>query len=363
MAGCGCGQDVSIQNIYNTNINTQILIQNLRNQWIVALFVATTAFYLVPDDFDADPGDAGDEITDRTRALCLITQSWIDNTMNQGLQSVRAGLGDVNTGSGILGRLPQVFTWVIAGAFSIAAFVLDQLVEQLLDTAYRDYLACAMFEELQGKDVNVVANFTSALDNLPSRPPPPETAAENIARDAIESWLRGQLNSTDNYLGFVSQLNSAMEISGTLTDDDCNCTAEWSHTFDFTIDAQGWENDNERCAANWWAFYTAGVGWQQTGAGKSLRIRFPMTASGTFLTAAQLSVGNTVKIQMVASSDPGCVLLFNTSDDMPKTGGTRAFVGGMSSGNFLHHDLQQGASGLLTCSQITFTGTGINPFL
>lgn len=236
MAGCCNGGAQQNINIYMKMIQTQIYIQTLTQLWIAASLDVLVAFPGCPVDFDTDPGDVGDEVGDRDRALCMIVQSYVDEMFNTGMSWIEDSvLGITSIGVGAL-AVPIIPVWIIGAGFSAVALALTSLYGELQRSDYRAYMACAMYQALKGVSTNNRGAFADAWDNLPARPPPPEFPDEDIARDAIEAWARAQLSLEGNYVAFVSQLSAAMEIAGQLTDQDCGCLAEWEHTF---LDGEG----------------------------------------------------------------------------------------------------------------------------
>lgn len=246
-------------NIYMKLIHTQIYMEVLSQLWIDAAFDVQIAFFQCPDNFDTDAGDLGPDIAARNRALCMICNSWVAESFNTGMSWIEdssVGITAIATGAV---AVPIIPIWVIVAGFSAVAISMSIVYQQLQLPAYREYMACAMYEALKGVSTGNRAAFGAAWDSLPVRPPPPETPDQNIARDAIEVWGRAQLRLKDNYLAFVSQLDAAMQIAGELTDDDCVCLSDWTHVFDFEIDDQGWTTmwDDDRDHG----VYSPGVGW------------------------------------------------------------------------------------------------------
>lgn len=258
MTACCQGGAQQNINIYMKLIQTQIYMLSLSQLWIAAAFDVQVAFFQVPDDFDADPGDAGDGIAARNRALCMICNSWVAESFNTGMSWIEdSAVGITAIGVGAL-AVPMVPIWIIAAGFGAVATAMSIVYQQLANPEYREYMACAMYDALKGISTGNRAAFGAAWDNLPVRPPPPETPDQDIARDAIEFWGRAQLRLKDNYLAFVSQLDAAMQVAGELTDADCVCTG-FIHIFDFEIDDQGWETMAEDSRDH--GIYVAGVGW------------------------------------------------------------------------------------------------------
>ena len=362
---CCCGS--AAENVVNlTNINTQIstIIEGWNVIWIAAAFDITAVFPDTPDDYDADPGDAGDEIAQRNRALCLAVDSWITELMNRGIDYIEKSILIV-TPIGVAGLAnPIVPTWLIGGAFAAAALALAELHSQMSDDEYRDYLKCAMYDALLGESTTGTAAFAESWDNLPARPPPPESGPENLARDAIEAWGRSQLNNVDNYLGFIKTLNSAMSIASALTDDDCGCIASWEFEFDFTVSDGGWVTDPQD-GSGWGATYSAGNGWVNSGSGgeKSLAIKLTtMTKNANFdQTKWEYILGTALTRRARVQT----VLVIDTdSDDVTPEDTFVTFNGDLDIATQTLHCLILSAGGgsSHTLEKVTFKGTGINPF-
>lgn len=260
VSDCGCSPLAGSQDLTLINIQNQTLIQAWFEIWVEADLDITAVFPATPDLFDSDPGDAGDEVAQRTRALCLAVNSWVDELMNRGLSYAReAGVAigsAVSTGF----ALPSVPTWLVVGSLVTSSFALSELAGELQDTPYRRYLICGMLEALTGTTTGTPTSFAASWDNLPARPPPPESVFEDVARDAIEAWGRSQLNNADNYLAFVKTLNIAMGVASSISDAECVCTSDWEHTFDFTIDEQGWTAFVTGAFTQ--AAYHPGIGWK-----------------------------------------------------------------------------------------------------
>jgi len=361
---CNGGADQNI-NVYNTLIQTNIFLEVLHQAWVLALFDVTVAFFGVPAEFDADPGDAGAEIAQRNRALCLATRSYIDQLMNQAMQWIEDSVPGVTTiGIGAM-LIPSVPMWITGAGFAAVALGLSKLYEQASDKAYREYLACGMFNELLGKGINDTAAFAASLDNLPIRPPPPETIDQNLARDALEIWARSVTNNVDNYLAFVKQLDVAMGVAAELTDEDCPCLASWEQLFDFTLGELAWVTD-PRDGSGWGATHVPGVGWQNSGVGaqKSLGIKLTvMTEDGNFDEVKMTYVLGTAllrqaTIQTILVSD-------TTSDDITPAGTFVPFDGNYSFSTQTLHALilSAGAGSSHVLESITFKGVGNNPFI
>ncbi len=289
-----CSQDQSINNI---QISAWML-QNFQMAfdwtqiWVTGTQTVSIDYYLIPDTYSTDAGDAGDEIFQREQALCLATQGWLNEVMNymeswmisnfEEVALVAGGtFGAATAISGLL-MFPVLVGWAVAANIAIDVFL------ELRRTEYRQYLVCRMFENLKGKNPDLRSDFNEALTaDLVGRPQP-EDALQDIARDLIEAYIRSQLNNLDNYLMFAGQLGTAMDIakSGEI---ECPCT-NFCHTFDFTIDEQGWspyELNGLRAA------YDAGVGWgniDDTGDRRHLiQLNGPAFAS-TFITHVTVTI-------------------------------------------------------------------------
>lgn len=223
MAGC-CGitiNDITIQTQVNTTV--QMYLFELNQLYIAAAFDIDVAFPETPDDFDFDPGDVGPEVAQRNRALCLATESFVNETFNRALAYLQSQTEEVAGVIALGVAIPFVPVYAVIGAFIGVGVLAGNVVLQLANEDYRNYISCAMFDELKGKDTNNRDAFFESADNLPARPPPPENPLEAAARDLIEIWLRSQLNNLENYLGFIKTLNLAMGMAVSVTDNNCVC--------------------------------------------------------------------------------------------------------------------------------------------
>lgn len=365
MACCGNTGSNAITNVNSYNLQIALYQQEIRALFVDAALNVYNAYLNVPVNFDTDPGDDGDEIDQRSRALCLAVESIIDELMNQGVAWVEALIPDiVFLGVGAL-AIPSIPMWVSGAAFAATALALGELREQLADPGYRAYVACGMFEALQGEASNDRAAFSASLDSLPVRPPPPETATEDIARDAIETWLRSQINDLDNYLVFVENLDRAFNVAASLEDNDCLCIADWEFCFDFTVDDGGWIEDPGR--ADFGAFYTPGVGWQQNMVqpGTSFGIALAMTKDATFLEWCMVSTGSTVVnkvavVEPMGTDDVDCLSTDHVADSC-------VFVDFTCPLDFATQAIKvlsvASVTGLRTVSSVCFRGSGANPFI
>ncbi len=231
----GCCRGDTITNYYNYQsyqLQMRILLQSLTLRYINASLNVQVAFFDVPDTYEADPGDIGDEIAERNQALCLACESWVDEICNQGTSFIQgAAIDGIPFAAGAV-VVPFIPTAVV-GFIAIGALYFGAAIWiQLNDEDYRSYLACGMYEALKGESTTSEAGFDQAFDNLPARPPPAEGPVEDDARDIIELWLRGVVNDRENWLGFVSILGSAMSIAATLPPGSCECYSCSSVTYD-----------------------------------------------------------------------------------------------------------------------------------
>ncbi len=221
-----CGCEPSITDISITtqiNMTTQLYLFELKQLYIAAGLDIDIAFPLTPDSFDTDPGDVGSEITDRDRALCIAVEAWVNETFNRALAYIQGQQEEIAAVIAIGLAMPSISTKVVVGAFIVVGTVAGQIILELADDAYREYIACGIYNELKGKDTNSPPAFYAAADSLPARPPPPQSAIQDIARDLIETWLRSQLNNLENYLGFIDMLATAMTVAATVDDNFCSC--------------------------------------------------------------------------------------------------------------------------------------------
>lgn len=246
------------QTIQNNYFTVQLLMQNIRQLWINAAFDVQVAFYNTPGNFDTDPGDVGDEIASRNRALCLAIEGWIDAVFNEAMSFLEASAADVvpiAVGTAAIPLVGPIISVTIGTALLVFGITTYQ---QLLDEDYRHYLACAMFTNLKGESTGDRDAWNASLDSFPDPRPQPEPPAVDAVRDIIEEWMRSQINNLDNYLAFVSNLSTAMDIAGQVQDEDCGCLG-WVHVFDFTVENDGWVTRvaDSRDYGN----YVAGVGW------------------------------------------------------------------------------------------------------
>lgn len=364
MTGC-CGDEVGDVTI-NTSINVQnqLFLFQLMQLYIAAAFDIDVAFPQTPDDFDSDPGDVGPEIAQRTRALCLASESWVNEVCNRGLSWIEGQKEEIAALIAAGVAVPAIPVYAVIGAFVGVGVLAGTVIQQLANDGYRAYLTCALFDALTGEDSNDPDAFHGALDSPPVRPPPPQNPLEDAARDLIEAWMRTQLASIDNYLGFIKLLNAAMGAASVLTDDDCICSASWEHTFDFTVSDGGWIDDPGR--ADFDATYAPGVGWQvvQASPGQSFGIALAMTQDAVFTEFCLVRSGPTVfnrvcVVEPMGTNDVDCLSVSQGTDTCTPT----AFVCTLDfATQALKCLMSATASGLMTLSSLTLRGSGDNPF-
>jgi len=234
----GCCQDTVVNNYYTSlmyQTQVRILLQQLYLSYVTASLDVSVVFPGIPDFYDSDPGDAGDEVAQRNLALCLACESWVDEICNQGTSFIERTLQDavpVVTGLVAVPFIPTLVTGFIA---LYAAFFGVAVHIELNKEAYRDYLKCAMYDKLKGLSTVDETGFATAFHDLPARPPPAEDAVMDDARDVIELWLRGVVNDIENWLGFISNLNAAMSVASTLSISACNCISCESDGYNFDV--------------------------------------------------------------------------------------------------------------------------------
>lgn len=212
------------------NNSTRNLLQQLYLTYIAASLDVQVAYIGVPDKFDSDPGDAGAEINQRDRALCIACKSWVDEVCNQGMAWIEGAVLDalpIATGALAVGLIPMPVT-IFVGLTVL--FVGAEVHTELNNTDYRSYLACGMYDALKDTVTTSATSFEECFNDLPTRPPPPESEAQDVARDIIETWLRSVVNDLQNYLAFVSTLNAAMSVASVNLSEPCFCDT-WQENF------------------------------------------------------------------------------------------------------------------------------------
>jgi len=381
MAGCCAGGAQQNVNIYIKQLQIQAYMQTLMQLWVSSALDVQVAFFQVPDFFDSHPADVGDAVQDRTRALCLATQSWVDQLLNDAMEWIEdsaVGVTAIGIGAVIIPTIPTI---IAGAAFAAAALALSALYEQANDPAYREYLACAMFNALKGVSISNRTEFANSWDNLPPRPPPPEFPDQDLARDAIEAWGRTRLNNTENYLAFVKQMDAAMGVAQELTDSDCPCLSDWSHSWLFGNGNQGDIAVDSFCNIigsynaiddRWESLVTVPPGCLDSGA-VSIKLTIPPGSNVTearmrFAQHNEQVFGRWVKISSVDDwLQPGHVvhaevLLSGVETDRLLT--TTVAPGAATELFFSVMNRQtSGTSGRSKILQITLEGTGADPFV
>jgi hypothetical protein len=374
VSDCGCSPFAGSQDLTLINIQNQMLIQTWYQLWIDAGQDIQLVFPGAPLFFDSDPGDSGPEIDQRTRALCMAINSWVDELMNRGLSyAEEAG---VAVGAFVAGgkALPYVSVWVIVGGFVASAFVLGELAQELASTAYRQYLICGMYEALKGAGINDPTAFAESWDNLPVRPPPPQSLPQDIARNAIEAWGRSQLNNLDNYLAFIKTLDIAMGVAGELEDADCTCISGWEETWLAGFDNAGdWtleKYDPTYDITTYDAAEDRFDGQCKTAAvvGAKCHITFPSTT----ITRIRISVSwNATRATTFDDTEIGTIAAPQSLKSCSHGTGVGSHTCDTGVISEVMEDIQfRAAAGVLSCgsayariTKIIVNGEGINPFL
>lgn len=253
-----------------SQINIQIsaqLVQNFQvaqawtQIWILGVQTVSIDYYAIPATYSTDPGDAGDEVAQREMALCLAVQGWLHEVMNYMESWLIANFEEIalvasSVGSAA-GAISGVLMFPVIVGFGIAAHIAMNAFLQLRNTEYREYLICRMLANLEGKDPDLRSDFEASLTADTIGRPQPEDFFKDQARDAIELYIRSQLNNLDNYLMFAGQLGTAMDIARSGYS-DCPCFG-FVHEFDFEVSDWGWTTMAENNRPH--GVYQAGVGW------------------------------------------------------------------------------------------------------
>ncbi len=381
MAGC-CGVTIG-DTIQNTQINIQVMqyLFELNQIYIAAGNDIDIAFPDTPDLFDSDPGDTGPEVAQRDLALCVAVESWVNETLNRGFSWMQSQTEEAAGIAAVGLAQPFIPVPVIVVALFGLGLVAGEVAQELTNDAYREYLACGIYEELKGKDTNSTADFFAAADNLPVRPPPPESILQDQARDIIEIWLRSQLNNIENYLGFIDTLNTAMTMAGAMDSNNCKCLATWSHSWLMGNGNQGDIAVDSFCniigsynavSDRWESLVTVPPGCLDSGA-VSIKLTIPPGSNVTearmrFAQHNEQVFGRWVKISSVDDwLQPGHVvhaevLLSGVETDRLLT--TTVAPGAATELFFSVMNRQTSpTSGRSKILQITLEGTGVDPFL
>lgn len=181
-----------------------------------------------PDTFfDEDSGDTGDDIQRRSNALCNACLDYVNTVADDALAIARdIGLEVIGIAGPILyalGPLPAVVSVLVGADIAAATYLL------FTDRGIRRDIACCMRDALIGQTItedNFEASLTACGFSLPE--------PREVIRDLVEFGLDNQ----GNYLAFVSALGGYFAASS-IAVLACPCDF-WEHTFDFTIDEQGW---------------------------------------------------------------------------------------------------------------------------
>jgi len=347
MANCGCGGS----RVDGLGIN-ELIRQDLQ-----ARFDAGGLDGVAPDRpdtfFNADSGDTGGEIDQRTVALCWAAHDYVVTLAEEGFDI----LIDVDLAVAAAGfGLSVLFTPIVGVAFTAASRLLIELAEEALRSkACVDAVGCCMFTNLSGLAVNQ-ANFSVALDSC---------AGLDAECVPLANLIQTTLADEKNWLAFVSKMGSFFEAA---TQDlaDCSCGLDtWEHTFDFTVSDGGWIDDPARPDFN--AFYTPGVGWQvnHVNPGASFGIALAMTKDATFTDFCLVRTGPSVVnrvmvVEPMGSPDVDCISVSQPVDTCQNTPFVCTLLFASQGLKCVSTSL---TNGLGTWSSLTLKGTGINPFI
>lgn len=225
----GCCQPGIGQVVINSQINLeiQVYLTTLWDIYVAAGLDIEIAWPDTPDDYDSDPGDVGDAVAQRSRALCIAVESMVNEMCNRALNWMESQVPEAAALIAAGVALPWVSTPFVLGAFFVGGFIAGEVVQELIRQEYRDYLTCGIVDALTGADSNSFAAWEGSMDSLPVRPPPAQNPAQGLARDLIERWMRTQINNKQNYLSFIQTLNLSMTTAEHLSDTDCVCNEGW----------------------------------------------------------------------------------------------------------------------------------------
>jgi hypothetical protein len=325
-------------------------------------FVANGLDGIAPDRpdtfFDEDSGDAGDEIQQRSNALCSACYDYV-NTISQDIWDIAfsTGLTVALTATPILFAINPLAAAIAALAASV---ITQEVLNAVESKSNRIKVACCMYENMQGLAVTQ-ANFEASLAGCGFTP----LSQVEIMRDAIEATL----NDSGNWYAFVSQLGGFFAASG-IASEDCICN-QWEHTFDFTIDQRGWAAYVASGPTVTRAKYDAGVGWgnfdNTTHPGKGLiQITHPAFTSTHILEAdftidAPLDGGAGELMRLAAPNVNGAEFdeLTNPGVNLQGTVDIDAFGSGLwlSIKNNDDNDLYTGH-----LTKLVLCGDGVDPF-
>jgi hypothetical protein len=311
-----------------------------------------------PDTYwDEDTGDTGDEIEQRELALCLACQDYVTQMMFQAFDAILDAGISVFAGGTVMSLVVGV-----PGALAVSALgaIWGLSLATLQQDNVRDAIACCMHSELEGVAISE-ASFKAALDaacDVPFSPP----------GDAVHFYVKATLQDSQNYLAFVNMLGSFNDVAGSGII-GCLCN-EWEHTFDFTIENDGWVTRAED--ARDFGDYVGGTGWvSEYDPGEEaerLYIQREWTPD-TLLTKAQ------VFYTLEGPSGPNRAVTIHLKDDtVTQDSDTDTFI---TPGEFVHDwdfretgdELEQsinmntdGDEATFTITKIILSGEGVDPF-
>lgn len=271
MACCPISPSEANTTITQINIQASIYALQLQQMYVAASLNVYAAFLNVPLNFDSDPGDVGPEIAQRDLALCLATSLLVDELFTGAMLSLRGSVPEATAvafgAAGVAATFSGPAYPIVMGAFLFAGLLAAEIYQELARRSYRDYISCTIYDNLQGVASGSESGFATSLDVFPFPRPLPETIAQDLARDIIETWVRSQLDNLNIFLVFVEAMDAANRAAG-VTEVPCPCDLGWSHTFDFTIDEQGWTDRTEDNRP--FGLYSPGVGWVSEFAGAEI---------------------------------------------------------------------------------------------
>lgn len=206
-----------------------------------------------PDTFfDEDTGDTGDEVQQRTNALCNACIDFVNTIADDAVDVARtAGLTIVPALIPITFAISPIGGAIFTGALSVLSLIAQAAFN---DKEIRRKVACCMFDNLEGKAITE-ANFAASLTGCGFG----ALSDEEIIREILESGV----NDRGDYLAFVSVLGSFFGAVGD-AQLDCACGV-WEHTFDFELENDGWTDRAEESRP--YGNYVASQGWTSEFAG------------------------------------------------------------------------------------------------
>lgn len=244
--------------------------------------------------FDDDSGDDDVELARRRIALCWATHDFITQVAKDGFlqQTLIEPLFPLLGASLAFLGLPYVgvtFNAVTTGLIAL----MNQFISGEEDI---DLVACCMFDGMTGQTVTQ-ANFAASLDACPD--------LGDAGANALRNLTRAVIQDDDNWLVFIRQLGSFMNVTDNLS--TCFCTPD-TCTADFTIDNGNWNTVNGN------ASYDEGIGWESGPGGAQNHIchieHIKGAEFGLFLMRIQLhnfEPTNNIDVRIQTRDDGGVV--------------------------------------------------------